>query len=94
MTEADYEPEYVEPEREWENGFVTYRLRERRAATWQDAVFAFLDAHERYEKGMSVRFSGIDDSGEEIEFEVPLQDSWGKSTRIRNTPGRWRSNDS
>ncbi|MEY7852281.1 hypothetical protein AB7C87_24120 [Natrarchaeobius sp. A-rgal3] len=77
VTEADYEPEYVEPEREWENGFVTYRLRERRAATWQDAVFAFLDAHERYEQGMSVRFSGTDETGEEIEFEVPLQDSWG-----------------
>lgn len=78
VTEADYEPEYVAPDREWENGHVTYRLRERRAATWQDAVFAFLDAHERYEKGMSVRFSGIDESGEEIEFTVPLQDSWGE----------------
>lgn len=77
VTEADHEPQYVEPVREWESGHVTYRLRERRAATWADALFAFLDAHQRYEEGMSVRFRGHDD-GEEIEFEVGLNDSWGE----------------
>lgn len=78
-TEATHEPEYVEPARATENGFVTYRLREREAARWCDVLFAFLDAHQRYEDGMQVRFEGLDETGAEMEFTVDLYDSWGET---------------
>ncbi|UVE51792.1 hypothetical protein KU306_01460 [Haloferax larsenii] len=57
-----------------EKGFYVTELEKRHAATWADALSAFLTAHVGY-KGLTARFAN--DDGDE--FELPLTDAWGET---------------
>lgn len=48
VTEADWRDEWVEPDHPTENTFKVTELERRQAATWADALSAFLTAHTRY----------------------------------------------
>ncbi len=74
VTEAEWETEFVDPDRPMEDSFAVESLRSRSAGTWIDAVHAFLRAHYEYD-GMLARFTDRE-SGDE--FDVPLVDAWGK----------------
>ncbi|WP_318569923.1 hypothetical protein [Salinigranum marinum] len=73
VTEADWRDEWVEPDHPTENTFKVTELERRQAATWADALSAFLTAHTRY-KGLLARFSNNDGDT----FEIPLVDAWGE----------------
>ncbi|WP_410765654.1 hypothetical protein [Haloferax sp. DFSO60] len=73
VTEAEYRDEWVEPQEPTENAFMVTELAKREAATWADALSAFLTAHTRYD-GLMARFGN--DEGDE--FEIPLTDAWGE----------------
>ena len=72
VTEAEWEDEWVEPDAFGESAFRTTSVAKREAATWSDALAAFLTAHLDYD-GMLARFSNGEDS-----FELPLTDAWGQ----------------
>ncbi len=74
VTEAEYEDVYVESEKETERNFMVSELQRREAATWTDAISAFLYAHSEY-RGLTARFAN--QYGES--FEIPLMDAWGES---------------
>lgn len=74
VTEADWRDTYVEAEDPMENGFYVTELEKRGAATWADALSAFLISHVDY-KGLLARFAN--DDGDE--FELPLTDAWGET---------------
>jgi hypothetical protein len=73
VTEAEWRDKWVEPEDPMENAFKITELKRREAATWVDALSAFLTAHTRYE-GLLARFSNNDGDS----FEIPLVDAWGE----------------
>ncbi|WP_435065627.1 hypothetical protein [Halobaculum sp. EA56] len=72
VTDADWSDSWVEPDTFGESAFCTTELVKREAATWSDALAAFLTAHLEYD-GMLARFSNGENS-----FELPLTDAWGK----------------
>jgi hypothetical protein len=74
VTEAEYEDVYVETPKDSERNFCTSELLRREAATWADAVSAFLFSHTEY-NGLTARFANQYDET----FEVPLMDAWGES---------------
>lgn len=74
VTDAEYDDVYVSTDKETERDFTVSELTERRAATWADAISAFLFAHKEYE-GLRARFA--DGTGET--FEIPLMDAWGQA---------------
>ena len=74
VTEAEYEDVYVETQKESDRNFMTSELQRREAATWADAVSAFLFAHAEY-RGLTARFKN--QFGES--FEIPLMDAWGET---------------
>ena len=74
VTDPDWQEEYVDPDDPLESSFTVDRLASRSAATWQDAVHAFLRAHHEYD-GMLARFADRE-TGDE--FDVPLVDAWGE----------------
>jgi hypothetical protein len=74
VTEAEYEDVYVETQKESDRNFMTSELQRREAATWADAVSAFLFAHAEY-RGLTARFKN--QFGET--FEIPLMDAWGET---------------
>ena len=74
VTDPEWEQEMVEPDDPLESGFTVDRLRSRSAATWLDAVHAFLRAHHEYD-GMLARFVNRETRDE---FDVPLVDAWGE----------------
>lgn len=73
LAEAEYETAWVEPEEPTEDAFAVEELHRRTAATWGDAVHAFLRSHVDY-MGLAARFA----DGEGDEFDVPLVDAWGE----------------
>lgn len=73
VTEADWRDAWVEPETPTEKAFKVTELERREAATWADALSAFLTAHTRY-KGLLARFA----NGDGDTFEIPLVDAWGE----------------
>ena len=74
VTEAEYEDVYVETQKEADRNFMTSELQRREAATWADAISAFLFAHTEY-RGLTARFEN--QFGET--FEIPLMDAWGET---------------
>ena len=74
VTEAEYEDVYVETEKEVDSNFTVSELQRREAASWADAISAFLFAHAEY-RGLTARFAN--QYGET--FEIPLMDAWGES---------------
>jgi hypothetical protein len=74
VTEAEYERVFVETEKEVEANFKLQELQRRDAASWADAISAFLFAHAEYQ-GLTARFAN--QYGET--FEMPLMDAWGES---------------
>lgn len=74
VTEAEYENVYVETDKESEKNFTVSELQRREAATWADAISAFLFAHAEY-RGLMARFAN--QFGET--FEIPLMDAWGET---------------
>ncbi|MGZ0746708.1 hypothetical protein AB2S56_005915 [Haloparvum sp. AD34] len=74
VTQADYEQQFSTPEKPTESAFAVDSLDSRTAATWVDAVQAFLSAHVEYD-GMLARFA---DKETGDEFDVPLVDAWGE----------------
>jgi hypothetical protein len=74
VTESEYDDVFVETEKEADQNFMVSELQRREAATWTDAVSAFLFAHAEY-RGLTARFAN--QYGET--FEIPLMDAWGES---------------
>ncbi len=72
VTEAEWSDVHVDPDGEGESAFTLTELDRREAATWGEALQAFLTAHTRYD-GLMARFAN--DDGET--FELPLTDAWG-----------------
>ncbi|WP_410764930.1 hypothetical protein [Haloferax sp. DFSO60] len=73
VTESEWRDEWVEPQSPTEKAFQVTELAKREAATWADALSAFLTAHTRYD-GLLARFGNTE--GET--FEIPLADAWGE----------------
>ncbi|OSP08538.1 hypothetical protein B9H04_06135 [Halorubrum ezzemoulense DSM 17463] len=74
VTDPEFSEEWVEPEQPLEDAFSVRSLDRRTAATWTDAIHAFLRSHVDYE-GLVARFADRE-SGDE--FDVPLVDAWGE----------------
>jgi hypothetical protein len=72
VTDAERKTEYVEPANDWEDGHQVETQVRREATTWEDALHAFLHAHERYDE-LTARF----DDGDGDTFEIDLDDAWG-----------------
>ena len=75
VTEAEWSDSWVDPKPDdpTKNAFQVTDLDRRTAATWADALSAFLTAHTEY-KGLMARFRNECDET----FEVELSDSWGE----------------
>jgi len=74
VTDPEFSEEWVEPEQPLEDAFSVRSLDRRTAATWTDAIHAFLRSHVDY-GGLVARFADRE-SGDE--FDVPLVDAWGE----------------
>jgi len=76
VTEAEWSDSWVDPDPDdpTKNAFQVTDLDRRTAATWSDALSAFLTAHTEY-KGLMARFRNECDET----FEVELSDSWGET---------------
>ncbi|SDM47093.1 Putative rep protein [Halogranum gelatinilyticum] len=73
VTEAEWHDVMVESDQPTEGSFQVSELARRDAATWADALSAFLTAHTKYE-GLLARFA----TGDGDQFDVPLADAWGE----------------
>ncbi len=74
VTDPEFSEEWVDSDDPLEDAFSVRSLDRRTAATWADAVHAFLRSHVDYQ-GLVARFADRE-SGDE--FDVPLVDAWGE----------------
>ena len=74
VTDPEFSEEWVDSDEPLEDAFSVRSLDRRTAATWTDAIHAFLRSHVDYD-GLVARFADRDSADE---FDVPLVDAWGE----------------
>lgn len=86
VVEEEYIEEYVEGDREWEQGHTVRRLERAEPLTWADALFRFLVERQPYDDGLGGKFRDLE--GDET-FTVDFHDCWtaeyGDKQAARNT---------
>jgi hypothetical protein len=88
LVDEVYTREYVEGDREWEQGFTTRRLERAEPATWADALYEFLVTRSAYDDGLGGQFRDLEnDETFRVEFDDCWTSSYGEEQAAKNKGG-------